>query len=178
MLGKYTTLTSEVKSFRNFEEIIRGHFEEKVSDIPGKTTIIDQSIPYRVANEKYLPGQKLPNLAKKVSEHLLLNRSYLKKGCTCPEIAAEMRMQPYLLSAVINQVYNTNFNDFLNSYRVDFARELIQNGEAMKFTLEGLSQLCGFNNRNSFTTAFKKHFGITPSEFRKTSSILPLLNFI
>jgi YesN/AraC family two-component response regulator len=49
---------------------------------------------------------------------MLLERSYLKNGCTSADLAAEMNMQPYILSAVINQVFKTNFNDFLNGYRV------------------------------------------------------------
>jgi YesN/AraC family two-component response regulator len=115
--------------------------------------------------EMYLSGVPLASLSKQIREHLLLNRSYLKKGCTSPDLAAEMHLQPYLLSAVINQVYKMKFNDFLNSFRVDYARELIQNGKASLLTLEGLSEKCGFNNRNSFTSAFKKHIGKTPSDF-------------
>jgi len=73
-----------------------------------------------------------------------------------------------MLSAVINQVFKTNFNDFLNGHRVDHAKTLIQNDQAKMLTLEGLSEQCGFNNRNSFTAAFKKHTGQTPSDFIKT----------
>jgi len=115
----------------------------------------------------YLSGQKLTSLGKQVTEHMLLERSYLKNGCTSADLAAEMNMQPYILSAVINQVFKTNFNDFLNGYRVDHAKTLIQNGEARLLTLEALSEQCGFNNRNSFTMAFKKHTGQTPSDFIK-----------
>ena len=82
-----------------------------------------------------------------------------------------MNIQPYLLSAVINQVFKTNYNDFINGYRIEHAKTLIQNGEAKMLTLEALSEQCGFNNRNSFTIAFKKHAGQTPSDFiKKTGS--------
>jgi len=120
-----------------------------------------------VSEEIYLSGQKLTSLGKQLTEHILHEHSYLKKGCTSANLAAEMNMQPYILSAVINQVFKTNFNDFLNGYRVDHAKTLIQNGEAKLLTLEGLSEQCGFNNRNSFTLAFKKHVGQTPSDFIK-----------
>jgi YesN/AraC family two-component response regulator len=83
-------------------------------------------------------------------------------------------MQPYVLSAVINQSYKTNFNDFLNNYRVEHAKTLIQNGKARLLTLEALSERFAFNNRNSFTTAFKKHTGQTPSDFIKQIQTLAI----
>jgi AraC-like DNA-binding protein len=115
----------------------------------------------------YLPAGKLASLGDQLKVDLLRQRIYLKKGCTTAMLAAEMGVQPYLLSAVINQVFKTNFNDFLNQYRVEHAKNLIGNGQAKMLTLEALSEECGFNNRNSFTMAFKKHTGKTPSEFIK-----------
>jgi AraC-like DNA-binding protein len=130
-----------------------------------------ETAPDKVDGEIYLSGQKLASVSKKLSEHILQNCTFLKKGFTASELAAEMNMQPYLLSAVINRVFKTNFNDFINGYRIEHAKTLIQNGEAKMLTLEALSEQCGFNNRNSFTIAFKKHAGQTPSDFiRKTGS--------
>jgi len=84
-------------------------------------------------------------------------------------MAAEMNLQPYILSGVINRVFKTNFNDFLNGYRVEYAKTLIEKGEGKLLTLEALSERCGFNNRNSFTTAFKKQTGSTPSAYIKAT---------
>ena len=134
------------------------------TDIQANTA---EAIREKADGEIYLSSQKLTSIGKKVSEHILQERSYLKRGYTSARLAAEMNMQPYILSAVINQVFKTNYNDFINGYRVNHAKKLIQEGEARLQTLEGLSELCGFNNRNSFTIAFKKHTGRTPSDFIK-----------
>lgn len=129
-----------------------------------------KAISKNVDDEIYLSGRKVSHLGERLTEHILLNRTYLKKGCTSSDLAAEMNIQPYILSAVINQVFRTNFNDFINGYRIDHAKTLIENGEARVLTLEALSEQCGFSNRNSFTMAFKKHAGQTPSDFIKLSS--------
>lgn len=123
------------------------------------------------SEELYLSGQKLHDLGGKLEAYIVLHRSYLKKGCTSAELAKEMNIQPYLLSAVINQVFHTNFNDFLNRYRIKHAKSLIESGEAKLVTLEALAEQSGFNNRNSFTLAFKKHTGQTPSDFIKQAGI-------
>ncbi|HEX6847426.1 MAG TPA: AraC family transcriptional regulator [Chitinophagaceae bacterium] len=122
---------------------------------------------HKTSNEIYLSRQKLGDLGKQVNDHVSSKNVFLKKGVTAAELAADMNIQPYLLSAIINQVYKTNFNDFLNGYRINHAKTLIQNGEARLLTLEALSEQCGFSNRNSFTMAFKKHAGRTPSDFIK-----------
>lgn len=115
----------------------------------------------------YFPIEKLQSISKLVEKHLELNQSYKNKGFTMRDLASEMNMQPYVLSAVINQVHQTNFNDFLNRYRIEYAIKLIEKGDGKMLTLEGLSNQCGFSNRNSFTNAFKKHTGNTPSAFVK-----------
>ena len=123
-----------------------------------------------VSDGIYLSGQKLKSVGEQLVEHISIKHSYLRKGYTSSELATEMNLQPYILSAVINQVFKTNFNDFINGYRVNHAKTLIENGEARLLTLEALSEQCGFSNRNSFTMAFKKHAGQTPSGFIKLSS--------
>ncbi|HEX5150472.1 MAG TPA: helix-turn-helix transcriptional regulator [Parafilimonas sp.] len=156
----------------NYDDYPAASSAEKITGDPGHlkfrlVSIESQTNENNANTEVYLSGQNLTNLGKEVTGHILQQRSYLKKGCTCAALAAEMNVQPYILSAVINQVFKTNFNDFLNGHRIDHAKTLIQNGQAKMLTLEGLSEQCGFNNRNSFTTAFKKHTGQTPSDFIK-----------
>lgn len=115
----------------------------------------------------YIPQKKLQTINDLMINYLEKNQSYLNKGFTTRHLAAEMNIQPYLLSAAINQFHQTNINDFLNSYRILHAKKLIENGQGRLLTLEALAEQCGFSNRNSFTTAFKKHVGLTPSAFIK-----------
>ena len=49
-----------------------------------------------------------------------------------------------------------NYSDFINRYRVSQSREMIMNGEWKYKTLEAIASEAGFNNRNTFTAAFKK----------------------
>ncbi len=134
--------------------------------------IPSQSSGGPASEDIYLSGERLTDLGERVATYVLAAHPYLKKGCTCAALASEMHMQPYVLSAIINQVFKTNFNDFINNYRVEHAKSLIQNGEAKLLTLEALSEQSGFNNRNSFTIAFKKHTGQTPSAFIKQAAMV------
>lgn len=146
--------------------------------IPGelRAHIAPLTIKTSQPKEIYMSAEKIEILGKQVIEHILLERPYLKKGFKMPELAANLQMQPYILSAVINRVFKENYNDFMNAYRVSHAKTLLKNGDARLLKLEAISEQCGFNNRNSFTTAFKKHSGQTPSDFIKNSATRHLEN--
>jgi AraC-like DNA-binding protein len=55
----------------------------------------------------------------------------------------------------------------LNEYRIKHSRELMVKDHHRQLTLEAIAFESGFGNRNSFTTAFKKFTGNTPSAFMK-----------
>lgn len=62
-------------------------------------------------------------------------------------------------------VYGTPISTYLREYRMQYAVELLKNSE--KTVLE-ISSLVGYENQTSFTTAFKKFYNKTPSDFRKS----------
>jgi AraC-like DNA-binding protein len=128
-------------------------------------TLTQNEIKSADKRHSYLAKDKLEMLSSLITKHFLQTKPYLKKGYTVGTLAAEIDLQPYVVSAVVNQAFQVNANDFINRYRITYAKQLIHKGEAELQTLEAMAEKCGFNNRNSFTTAFKKHTGKTPSGF-------------
>ena len=58
-----------------------------------------------------------------------------------------------------------NFSDYVNSYRIDFAKELLSNFDDKKETIENVAFDAGFNSKASFYRAFKRHTSTTPKDF-------------
>jgi len=83
------------------------------------------------------------------------------------DLARELNISPRKISYVINDVYKMNFYDFINSYRIKFARELLisTNSPVKEIMYES-----GFANKSTFNANFKKHIGLSPSEFRKNKT--------
>jgi AraC-like DNA-binding protein len=69
------------------------------------------------------------------------------------------------LSQVINGRFHMNFNDYVNSYRVDFAKKKLA-AEANLSILD-IAFEAGFNSKTSFNISFKKLTGLTPRQFRR-----------
>ena len=69
------------------------------------------------------------------------------------------------VSAIISQVFDSNFNDFINVYRVQAFKDLAADPANQKYSILGLAEEAGFNSRASFYRAFKKECGLTPTEY-------------
>ena len=93
---------------------------------------------------------------------------YRKLGLTIGSLAEQIDIQEHNLRRLINkQLGYRNFNDFLNSYRVEEAAEKLKNEDLPVLTIALDS---GFGSLTSFNQAFKQTYGMTPSQHRKQSS--------
>ena len=70
------------------------------------------------------------------------------------------------ISQVINQKTNSHFFDFVNKFRIDEAMKKLSDVNEKQSILD-IAYSVGFNSKSTFNTAFKRHTGQTPSEFRK-----------
>lgn len=104
------------------------------------------------------------------------NKPFLKRGYHIKELAAELQIPVHQLSAFLNQVLGMNFSDHINKYRIDHCIDLINTNSSSRLNLQQLSKICGFNNRSSFTTAFKKFTGQKPFDYIKKRYFLQIMN--
>lgn len=70
----------------------------------------------------------------------------------------------YISRAIRYQDY-TNFNNFLNFYRIDYVIKLIEQTDLDKLTLFYIYTEAGYKSQSTFNRAFKELKGITPSEY-------------
>jgi AraC-like DNA-binding protein len=98
------------------------------------------------------------------------DKLYLDPALNLIRLARKLFIAPCHLSQVINESFGLNFRDFINRYRVQESKQyLIRNIHQRKSILE-IAYEVGFNSKSSFNAAFKKHFGITPKEFRQQTN--------
>ena len=67
------------------------------------------------------------------------------------------------VSRTIKDVTGWNFNQFVNSYRVERAKDMIRKNPAL--SLKDIYAECGFGSDVSLINAFKIHEGITPGAY-------------
>lgn len=91
---------------------------------------------------------------------------YLQGDLTLQMLAERMSVLPNHLSQVINDRTGQNFFDFVNSYRIKTAQRLLSGPEGELLTISAIGFEAGFNSKSSFNSAFKKHTGLTPSQYK------------
>jgi AraC-like DNA-binding protein len=92
---------------------------------------------------------------------------FINSELTLLDVARKLNTNVAIISKTINQGFKMNFNDFINTYRIEAVKQAFAAGEHKKTTLLGIAFDCGFNSKATFNRAFKKSTGMTPKEYLK-----------
>lgn len=124
----------------------------KVIESPAQSIVQDESIR---------------QLIDKLEQRMMLQKDYLQPKIKIADVAEVIDVPSHQLSKAINEHYGYNFFHFINKYRVEHAKELLQQLRMQQITIDGIGMESGFNSRATFYKRFKEYTGITPREFMK-----------
>lgn len=90
-------------------------------------------------------------------------------------LAKRLGISKYHLSHVFAKAMGTNFRDYINSFRLDYALQLIRSTEK---SMNEIAFATGFESQRSFNRVFRKKYGVPPIQFRRVNKpevqILPI----
>jgi len=79
-------------------------------------------------------------------------------------LAHRLKTNTAYLSRIINDHYQVNFSTWVNRYRIEEAKKLL---DVREYSIEKIGQLSGFGSKSVFNKAFKLYLGCTPSSWLK-----------
>lgn len=88
---------------------------------------------------------------------------YLNPNLTVENLVKELDTNTKSLHALLHNGMHTNFAQFINMYRVEHAKKLL---ETTDYKVVEVAKLCGFNSAQVFHRVFVKMTGKTPIEWR------------
>lgn len=148
------------------------------TDIPGGDSEAtpaagaDDELAVASASRKYArSGISLEDAQRykiRLMEAMQENELYLNCDLTLGDLAQEAEMTYHQASQVINGQMNQKFFSFVNTYRIQRARELLTAPETARMPIVDLALEVGFKSKSSFYEAFKKATDLTPTQFRKS----------
>lgn len=97
---------------------------------------------------------------------------YTQPDITIDQLAATLKLPTKRLSQILKQDFHANFYEFINSYRIEDAKQQLSNPEYADKTITEIYYDVGFNSKSVFNTFFKRKEGCTPSQYRNKSAIL------
>lgn len=107
-----------------------------------------------------------PELSKRIQQHMETHKPYLSHYLNLEELANQLSMHPRALSVAIKNNFHTNFYEFINSYRVKEAKQLLEDTDKPNRTMIEILGDAGFNSKATFNAIFKKIVGMTPTQYK------------
>ena len=95
------------------------------------------------------------------------DKEYANPLVSQPHISKKLGIPVHHISQVINEKLNQSFFEMIATYRIEKAKSLLQDPDHDHLTIEDLADEVGYNSKSAFNRSFKKHTGLTPSEFKK-----------
>lgn len=126
---------------------------------------IKETIPF-VKYQKTGMSEALALDMKEKLQRLMKNEKlYLENTLRLDDLAQKLNLSRNHTSQIINQYFNLSFFDFINSYRIEEAKQLLAENDQQKSTITQIAYDSGFNNRASFYKAFKKFENQSPTQY-------------
>lgn len=109
------------------------------------------------------------------AEQLLLavmesDKLYLDEELSLAGLAGKIGLAPASVSQVINERLKKNFYDFVNGYRIEEAQRILRDPRRRDQKILAIAFDSGFASKVAFNRVFKRHAGMTPSEYKARSS--------
>ncbi len=156
----YTVNASFLASFLFFTSIV--YLSLKIPDI----YLFSKKYMYSPLSKK-----DKAKFMEKLLKYMDEEKPYLDPTLNLETLAQRLSISTKYLSQIINEMFNQNFYDFVNQYRVKECINRLKDKNNSGKTLLRIAFECGFNTKSTFNSVFKKHTGITPKEFRNNHNL-------
>ncbi|MCF0186819.1 MAG: AraC family transcriptional regulator [Bacteroidaceae bacterium] len=110
-----------------------------------------------------LSDERRQQLLNKIEE-ILDSREIFSPNFTIETMAEACGSNKSYVSQVFNETYNISFSHKITQLRIEEACRIMR-ANGTKFTIESIADSVGYKSRSSFSKAFSKVTGLTPSDF-------------
>lgn len=162
-----TTLKFFYQQRDNFEALTQlndgiSYFEHRFNDISEVTTWLGSILKTYLNSDNLHLNSSHPYMNRILN---LIERHYAK-DLSLNEIAEELHVTTAYLSRLFKEHLDINFKEYLTTYRLTKAKELLSD---TLLPVKTIGERVGYPNPMAFNRVFKKYEGITPREFKLLS---------
>jgi len=132
---------------------------------PGLLQDVSRAVRKNSYERSIMHGIDMNTLTARLMELMEEDRIYCDEDLTLRRLARLLSISTHQLSEFLNNHLKENFNSFVNRYRIEEAKELMQAHPGRP--LLSIAFGVGFNTRSVFYDAFTKYTGMSPARYRK-----------
>lgn len=110
--------------------------------------------------------EQIREYKEKLKELLEEQQLYLDPSLTLSKLAQFASIPSRRLSLFLNLSYDKNFKEYINGYRVEYAKKMLIQKNSSRYTMYSIAYDSGFNAESTFYLVFKQQTGLTPKQFQ------------
>ncbi|SEK51313.1 Helix-turn-helix domain-containing protein [Aquimarina amphilecti] len=112
-------------------------------------------------------SEELINLKSQLQIKFKEEELFKQQDLSLKKTADILQVSDKKLSYLLNICLDSNFYEYVNTYRVTYFKKQLEEGAADKLTLLSIAFDSGFNSKATFNRVFKQQVGMTPIKFKK-----------
>ncbi|GAA0871788.1 hypothetical protein GCM10009117_09340 [Gangjinia marincola] len=155
--------------------VVAGYMSKKILSASSQMMIKDvdelktenvqkDDLPYQ--NSSLTPAKR-DEIKNDLLQLMNEKKLYLDAEVSPHQIADELRISSNHLSEVLSSSFQKNFYAFINSYRVNHAKSLIDLSIEENTKIIAIAFDSGFKSKTTFNRVFKQTTGLTPTAYRQ-----------
>jgi AraC-like DNA-binding protein len=142
--------------------ILANRYVQLQKEVEARNIKLERKLGYQ---DLKLEGLNIDKITGELSILMKEKKLFIDENLKLGDLANELSITSHQLSRLLNGHYNMNFNEFVNSYRVEEAKsKLISDKEK---TILAIAFDVGFNTKATFNSQFLKFTRMTPSRYRR-----------
>lgn len=139
-------------------------YRRKPASPAGDTEAATADVPARTVTQEERSAEADALLMQRIRELMETEQPYLNANLKLADLSLMLAVNKNYVSACINGQCGCSFSHFVNSYRVEHAKTLLQTTPDIRMSI--LADKSGFSTESSFFRAFKAVTGMTPTEWK------------
>lgn len=154
----FNPAVSLIFALANYIAAYKGLFQQTILPRPQLKSADD--------NQKSNETKIDDTLLQKLLDYMVTNKPFREPELSLTSLAAMINISRNQLSEIINTGTGNNFYDFVNKYRVEEVKQLMENPRFKDYTILAIAFEAGFASKSTFNSIFRKVTGTTPSEYK------------
>lgn len=137
-------------------------FKKLISSIIAETYQNEDSRKYK---KSLFSNQELESYKERLQNLMEEDQVFLDPELSLRSLAQFMNLPANHLSQLLNEGFQQNFANYVNTYRLENFKAKLQDSKSSHLTLLALAYDSGFNSKTVFNTFFKNKMGLTPKAY-------------
>ena len=110
-------------------------------------------------------------MMRSIRDYVENNNYFLQGDVSLKNLSGVLNVPANYISQAINAEEGVNFNEFINHYRIEEAKQRLLNEDYAHLSVVGIGNSVGFKSKSAFYTAFKKHTQTSPASYVSTFKV-------